>query len=176
MTHISREYAEALYALAEESGNAGAWQDGLELTEHALKEQPELLSLLASPAVSRADRMNVLTAAFGEHLPSPMLALLRLMVYRGHAREIPRMAEEYRRLERERRGESVARVSSAAELTEAEKEALRGKLEKRFGRRMVLECRVDPSLLGGVCVETEGRVLDGTLRTRLQEIKEVMNS
>ena len=41
---------------------------------------------------------------------------------------------------------------------------------------MILKCQVDPSLLGGVRVETEGRVLDGTLRTRLQEIKEVMDA
>ena len=41
---------------------------------------------------------------------------------------------------------------------------------------MILECAVDPALLGGIRVETEGRVLDGSLRTRLQEIKEVMDS
>ena len=41
---------------------------------------------------------------------------------------------------------------------------------------MILECQVDPALLGGVRVETEGRVMDGTLRARLQEIKEVMDS
>ena len=53
-----------------------------------------LLSLLASPAIPRSERMEVLTRIFGEDLPSPMLALLRLMVSRGHAREIPRMMEE----------------------------------------------------------------------------------
>jgi len=176
MTHTSREYAEALHALAEESGEPGAYLAGLELTEKAVEENRGLLSLLASPAIPRSERMEVLPRIFGEDLPSPMLALLRLMVSRGHAREIPRMMEEYRKLERESRGESTARVTSAAELTAEEKESLRAKLEKRFGRRMVLECSVDPALLGGVRVETEGRVLDGTLRARLQEIKEVMNS
>ena len=60
-------------------------------------------------------------------------------------------------------------------MTDAEKDTLRQKLEKKFGRRMILDCRVDPSLLGGIRVETEGRVLDGSIRSRLQEIKEVMD-
>jgi F-type H+-transporting ATPase subunit delta len=99
-----------------------------------------------------------------------------MMVYRGHARSLPQMAEDYRALARDRRGEAVARVTSAVALKPEEAEALRTKLEKRFGRKMTLDCQVDPSLLGGIRVETEGRVLDGTLRARLQEIKEVMES
>jgi F-type H+-transporting ATPase subunit delta len=86
------------------------------------------------------------------------------------------MIREYRDLQREQRGESEALVTSAVPLTEAEQEALRTKLEKRFGRKMLLKCEVDPSLLGGIRVETEGRVLDGSLRARLQEMKEVMDS
>jgi F-type H+-transporting ATPase subunit delta len=62
------------------------------------------------------------------------------------------------------------------ELTPEQKEKLREKLQKRFGRKMVLECEVDPALLGGIRVETDGRVLDGTLAARLKEIKEVMES
>ena len=176
MTHISREYAEALLALAEEEGKTEEYGAALELAEAALREQPGFLELLASPAISREERMNTLSDAFRDQIPLSMLVLLRMMIFRGHARMIPRMMEDYRDLARERRGESLAQVTSAAELTENQKNALREKLEKRFGRRMILECRVDPALLGGIRVETEGRVLDGTLRTRLQEIKEVMDS
>ena len=176
MTNTSREYAEALCALGAEEGKTAEYESAVTLMEEALGENPGFLDLLASPAVSRKERMDILRQAFQGKIPLPMLTLLRLMIYRGHARELPRMAESFHDLIRESRGESIARVFSAVELTEEEKSRLREKLEKRFGRHFTLECEVDSSLLGGVRVETEGRVLDGTLKARLQEIKEVMDS
>ena len=68
----------------------------------------------------------------------------------------------------------MATVTAAAGLTDEEKERLRRALERRSGHSVQLECRVDASLLGGVVVEMDGRVLDGSLRHRLHEIKEVM--
>ncbi len=176
MTHISREYAEALFALAQDEGKTAEYAEALELTEEILREDAGFQNLLASPAISREERMDALSSAFEGKIPASMLLLLRLMIFRGHARSLLRMMEDYRVLAREHRGESIAKVRSAVALTDAEREALEQKLEKRFGRKMILECEVDPALLGGIRVETEGRVLDGTLRARLQEIKEVMDS
>ncbi len=176
MTQTSREYAEALFALAREEGKEETFSAALDTVRAELEASPEYRKLLASPAVPRQERMDALSAAFRGKIPLSMLELMRLMVFRGHAGEMLRMIGQYRELEREDRGESEARVLSAVELTAEEKEKLREKLEKRFGRKMILDCRVDPALLGGIRVETEGRVLDGTLRTRLQEIKEVMDS
>ena len=173
MTHTSREYAEALYALSEEEGRTEEYLSALSLAEETLAENPGFLMLLASPAISREERMNALEAALRDRIP---LSMLTLMVFRGHARELPRMMAAFRDQVREHRGESNAEVWSAVPLTDKEQQALRDKLEKRFGKKMILKCQVDPSLLGGVRVETEGRVLDGTLRTRLQEIKEVMDA
>lgn len=176
MTQTSREYAEALFELAAEENRTDDYADALETVKQALEDNPGFLNLLASPAISREERMDALSAAFQDKIPLSMLVLLRMMVFRGHARNLPRMIESYRELARERRGESEAKVFSAVELTETERNALKEKLEKRFGHRMILDCQVDPGLLGGIRVETEGRVLDGTLRARLQEIKEVMDT
>lgn len=175
MNHTSREYAEALFAMALEEEKTPDYAGGLALVEEALADNPGFLNLLASPAISREERAEVLERAFQERIPLPELILLKMMVSRGHARSIPEMIACYRDLERAQRGESLARVTTAAPMTEEETEKLRQKLEKKFGRRMILETAVDPSLIGGVRVETEGRVLDGSIRTRLQEIKEVMD-
>jgi F-type H+-transporting ATPase subunit delta len=70
----------------------------------------------------------------------------------------------------------VARVITAVPLTKEEAEKLQNRLEARFHRKMDMVCTVDPALIGGIRVETEGRVLDGSLKARLQEIKEVMNT
>ena len=69
-----------------------------------------------------------------------------------------------------------ATVTSAVELTEEEKNRLIAGLEARERCRVQGEYRVDPSLLGGLIVEVEGKILDGSLRHRLSEIKEVIHS
>lgn len=176
MTHTSREYAEALFELAAEEDRAAEYDEALTLMETTLAENPAFLDLLSSPAVPRQERQDALSSAFEDRVPLSLLLLTRQMVFRGHARDIPGMIGEYRALVQASRGETTARVISAVPLTDAERETLAGKLEARFGRKMNLVCEVDPALLGGLRVETEGRVLDGSLRARLQELKEVMNS
>ena len=176
MTNTSREYAEALFALALEADQAEAFAQGLTAVEQAIGENPGFLKLLSSPAIPREQRAGALDQAFEGTIPFPELILLRMMVFRGQAGSVPGMIREFRALQRENRGESDARVISAVALTDAEQASLKAKLEKRFGRKMALYCEVDPSLLGGIRVETEGRVLDGSLRARLQEMKEVMDS
>ena len=60
-------------------------------------------------------------------------------------------------------------------LKESEAVAIRDELEKRFGHGISIQCEVDPSLIGGVRVEVEGRVIDGSIRNKLEQIKDVMN-
>ena len=121
MTTTSREYAEALFELAVQAGLTEETSEGLETVISAVMQTPEFGQLLASPAISREERMDTLSAAFQDKIPLSMLVLLRMMVFRGHARNLPRMIESYRELARERRGESEAKVFSAVELTETER-------------------------------------------------------
>ncbi len=176
MTQTNREYAEALFELALGEKNVAEVAAALDLVEQEMAENPGYTAMLASPAISRENRMKALDEAFADRVPRTVTALLKMMISRGHAREIGNMISLFRELLRDHRGESTARVISAVALTDTQKQALQQKLEKMFSRKMVLECRVDPALLGGIRVETEGRVLDGTLQSRLQQIKEVMDS
>ncbi len=176
MTQTSREFAEALFELALGDGSTEEVSAALDLIEHEMAENPGYLSLLASPALSREERKASLAQVFDGRIPRTVLALLQMMVSRGHARKIGEMIRAWRMLEREHRGESMAQVTSAVELTEQEKEALQTRLDQLFSRKMILRFTVDPALIGGVRVEAEGRVMDGSLRNRLRQIKEVMDS
>ena len=70
---------------------------------------------------------------------------------------------------------STAQVTSAVPLTDQEKADLQASLEKKLGRSIRMECSVDEALLGGLVIRVDGRVIDGSLKHRLHEIKEVMN-
>ena len=176
MTTTSREYAEALFELAVQGNVTEETSEGLETVISALLQTPAYRALLASPAISKKDRMAVLDTAFRGEIPEILLAILRMMVSRGHISALNGMARDYEELARGYRGEAMAVVISAVPLKEAETVALRAKLEKKLGKKVTLQCREDPDLIGGIRVEVDGRVIDGSIRNKLDEIKEVMNS
>ena len=176
MTTTSREYAEALFELAVQANVTQETSEGVETVISALMQMPEYRALLASPAISKEERLAALDTAFRGKIPDILLAILRMMVSRGHVSALNGMARNYEELARGYRGESMAVVTSAVPLKEAETVALREKLEKKLARKITLQCHVNPDLIGGIRVEVDGRVIDGSIRNKLDEIKEVMNS
>ena len=176
MTTTSREYAEALFELAVQANVTQETSEGVETVISALMQMPEYRALLASPAISKEERLSALDTAFRGKIPDILLAILRMMVSRGHVSALNGMARDYEELARGYRGESMAVVTSAVPLKEAETVALREKLEKKLARKITLQCQVNPDLIGGIRVEVDGRVIDGSIRNKLDEIKEVMNS
>ena len=176
MTTTSREYAEALFELAAQEDCLKETQDGLVTVISALRQTPAYADLLSSPAIGKEERIAALNQAFEGVVPRELMGVLRMMVSRGHVREVEAMAREYRELAMHSLGESIAEVTSAVELKEAEAVALRARLEKKFNRTVILHCKVDPSIIGGIRVEIDGRVIDGSIRNKLQEIKEVMKA
>ena len=176
MTTTSREYAEALFELAVQANVTQETSEGVETVISALMQMPEYRALLASPAISKEERLAALDTAFRGKIPDILLAILRMMVSRGHVSALSGMARDYEELARGYRGESMAVVTSAVPLKEAETVALREKLEKKLARKITLQCQVNPDLIGGIRVEVDGRVIDGSIRNKLDEIKEVMNA
>ena len=174
MTEMSKSYADALFSLALETNTVDETLvtlremcDGINATEGAL-------DLLASPSIPKDERCAVLEKAFGDVQPEHVLSFVGVLVQHGRIRELDDCVEAYTALHDEHSRLSTAYVTSAVELTEAEKAALTEKLGKKLGRTIHLECSVDASLLGGLVVNVDGKVIDGSLKHKLQEIKEVM--
>ena len=176
MTTTSKEYAAALFELSVGANQTKETMDGLETVVSALLQTPAYRDLLASPAISRVVRIQALDAAFRGKIPDVLLWTLRMMISRGHVKDVDKMARDYMALVRGYRGESIAKVTSAVEMKEADAAILRQKLEQRFHRTVIMQFEVDPRLIGGLRVELDGKVIDGSLRNKLDQIKDVMNA
>lgn len=175
MTQTSKEYADALFSLAMDEGEEKQVLDGLHLMSDAFRADPDALALLASPAIAKDERLQVLDKAFAAHVPEHVLSFAKVLCARGSIRCWFECVADYEALYNAAQKLSTAYVRSAVALTEQEKDELRAKLEKRLGRTIRLECAVDESLLGGMAIQVDGKVIDGSLKRRLHEIKEVMN-
>ena len=174
-TQIAKEYAEALFGLAAEAGDTRRIGDALKEASDMLRRYPEYMELLASPAVHKDERAKLVDEAFGPVFPEYVVSFLQLLCRRGRIRSLDACIEAYEALYRASMHTAAARITSAVALTEQEKTSLMQKLHSTYGYKVLPEYIVDASIMGGLIVEMDGRVIDGSLRRRPREIKEVIN-
>ena len=165
-----RRYAEAAFQIAERDSAIERWRSDLDQAAGVLDEGSELLSTLANPALPLEQRRAVVDGVFGR-LSQPTKNLLLLLLQRGRIEQLPRIAAEFRRLDDDRQGIVHATATSAAPLSDTEKRALTGRLEQMTGGRVELETTVDESLLGGLVVRVGDRLIDGSVRGRLERLR-----
>lgn len=175
MAEISKEYGTALFMLACEKEAKKEYGDALQIVANAFRDNPEYPMLLASPGIPLEERLAVIDAAFAAQLPEDVVSFLKLLCERGRIPCFGEAAEEYSRLYDASEHIAQAKVVSAVDLTEEEKTALRAKLEAMCHSAVSLECSTDPSLIGGVIVEVDGRILDGSVRHHLNVVKDVIS-
>ncbi len=171
----ARRYAEAAFEIAERDGSMAAWRDALALAEERLAS-PEVVRLLANPSVPADGRVSALERILGDDVTGAPHNLLALMVRRGRFELLPGVIREFTRLYRRREGIVEATVTSASVLDADEVKALHERLVVMTGSHIELQQQVDPELLGGVQVRVGDRLIDGSVRGRLERLRSEFTS
>lgn len=175
MTGIAKDYAEALFMLAAEESKQDDFARDMMLVQDMFAQNPDYISLLCSPALSAEEKEDILASAFGDAVAEQILFFLNLLCRRGHIEQVEECAKEFDALYKASKKISTAKVVSAAALSEAQMAALKAKLEKVVGNTVEIECSVDEAIMGGLTVSVDGKLLDGSLKRRLNEVKEVIS-
>ena len=174
MMQTIKEYAEALYALAFEEDIMKEVAESVNSADEVFSENPQYLQLLYSPAVPLTERLELIEQAFGGSIHEHVLSLLKLLCEKGRIIAFRECGAEFNKLLDFANRVSTARVTCAIELTDTERENLTAKLEKLCGHTVLIEDTVDEALLGGMIIEVDGRIIDASLRNRLNVVKDVM--
>ncbi len=175
MAEISKEYGTALFMLACEKNETRSYADALQTVAGVFNETPEYLLFLASPSISLSERLGAIAEAFGGRVPKDVVSYLQLLCEKGRITCFLESVEEYNRLLAASEQVAKAKVTSVVPLTEAEKIKLIEKLKAACKCDVTAEYLIDESLLGGMIVELDGKILDGSLRSRLRDVKEVIS-
>ena len=176
MNDISREYATALFMLACEDGAQKEYADALARMKGAFEEMPEYFAFLSSPAISRAERVSSVDEVFGDGLAENAVSYLKLMCEKGRMQYFYESVDAYMELYAAFERKFRARIISAVELDEAQKQKLTEKLSAVYGGEVVGEFIVDSALIGGLIVEIDGKIMDGSIIRRLHDVKDVINT
>ena len=168
-----RRYAEAAFQLAERDGSIETWRT--ELEQAAATTDGQLMDVLANPALALDQRLAAANRVL-ESLSQPVRNLVFLLIRRRRIEQLPRVVAEFVRLDERRQGITHATATSAAPLTDLEVKALTARLEQMTGDRIALTTDVDEALLGGLVVRVGDRLIDGSVRGRLERLRNQLAS
>jgi F-type H+-transporting ATPase subunit delta len=169
---VARRYAVALFGAARKAGAAEEILADLAAVEELEKLHPSLRQFLESPDVLTEHKAATLAAAFQGRVHELVARLLDLMLRKKRIQHFPFVHDEYRGLVEEELGIARARVTTAVPLDSMLAGELVMRLERLTQKRVRLETRVDPSILGGVVTVVGGKILDGSLRHGLADLRE----
>jgi F-type H+-transporting ATPase subunit delta len=167
---IARRYAKAIVRVAQEENSLEQTGDALRLLR-ALAADPQIAQSLANPLLSATARRG-LAGAIAEQLTlrPTMRNFLCLLADHRRLDQLVGIADQYQKIVDEMLGRVRATIASATQLTGQQTQAVIEALARQTRRTVLTEQHVEPSLLGGVVVDVEGTVYDGSLRTQLEAL------
>jgi F-type H+-transporting ATPase subunit delta len=172
---LAGRYALALYELADQNKQLDAVAEDLRQLRTAIDESAELKSLIRSPVYGRAQQAKAISAILEKFGADPLVRrFVGVVAENGRLFALPRMIDAFVAELRRRRGEVTARVISARALSEAQRSELADTLQKKVGGKIQIDTEVDPSLLGGLVVQVGSRMVDGSLKSKLERMKFAM--
>jgi F-type H+-transporting ATPase subunit delta len=165
-------YAEALFIVATAEGNVAEVEDELFRFARILEGNDELRMALTDRQLPAERRQAIIEELLeGKALPTTR-ALVSFIVATGRASELPKIVEEFVNLSAKNRQHEVAEVRTAVSLDEQQRTRLAAALSKATGKQVEIKVIVDPSVLGGVVARIGDTVIDGTVRTKIEQMKE----
>lgn len=164
-------YATALFAVARAEGTLETVEDELFRFSRTLQGNEELRNVLTDAGIPASRRQQVVEDLLGGKATPTTVSLVSMVVGTGRAQELTAIIDEMVRLSALEVNKEVAEVHSAIELTDDQKSRLADALGKATGKDVEVKVVIDPSILGGVVSQVGDTVIDGSIRHRLDQLK-----
>lgn len=172
---LAGRYARALFDLAQDGGSLATVEASIKQLGEALTASDDLAALVSSPVVSRADAGRAIAATAKELGIDPLTTnFLGVLAANRRLGKLADVVRAFAEMTASHRGEATADVTSAHPLDAAQVAAVQAKLKSRLGRDVSVNLNVDPAILGGLIVKVGSRLVDSSIRTRLNTLATAM--
>lgn len=172
---VAARYAKALFDLAAEENALAQCEAGLRQLAGLIDESADLRRLVRSPVFSPDEQGRAVAALLDKLGPIGLVAnFVKVLTANRRLFVLPGAISAFLDLAARHRGEVAAEVTSAEALSDAQVASLKAALKASLGKDVTLQRKVDPALIGGLIVKVGSRMIDGSLRTKLNSLKLAM--
>ena len=168
---VSKTYGDALFDLALESNQMeGLFEETQELLP-ILEENEDLKKIMNHPKIVKEEKQKIIENVFSGKISKELLGLITMLITKGHYNDLNSVLEYFIHRVKEYKKIGTVYVTSAMELTLAQKDAIRRKvLDTTDYEQLDLIYKEDESLIGGIIIRIGDRVVDGSIRSKLQRL------
>ena len=167
-----QSYAQAILAVASAESNAAQIEDEIYRFSQVLQSSEELKSTLSDASIPSTRRQQIVEDLLDGQVTQTTVALVSMIVAAGMGGEIKAIADKVVGLGAESRDKAVAEVYSVVDLSSDQQQRLAAALKSATGKDVEMKVIIDESVMGGLLVQIEDEVIDGTVRTRLKQLRE----
>jgi F-type H+-transporting ATPase subunit delta len=176
MSDAAKEYGGALFSLALDEGIDSRILSELRVIRSLFSENPGYIRLLSSPNIPKEERLSCLHELLSERVHPYILNFLKIITERNHVRSVFGCLDEFEDLYYETHGIIRAKAESAVPMTDDQRERLAARVASMTGKQVELDCTVNPALLGGVRLTVNNRLYEGSVKAKLREIGDRLDS
>ena len=174
MNNVAQEYGTALFMLANEENKVDSFRNSLAVLKRAFEDEPDYMGFISSPGIPLSQRLESITTVFANHIEETVLNFLLLLCEKNRLDCFYEAEKTFESLYDESQRTLNIKVKSAVPFSDDQKTKLEAKLEKKYKCKVDTQYIIDTTLLGGVIIEADDTVIDGSLRHRMGQIKEVI--
>ena len=167
-------YAEALFSVARAEGTLGEVEDELFRFSQTLAGSDELREALTDASIPASRRQQIVEDLLGGKASSTTVALVSMVVGTGRSRDLPAIIRQLVEMSAVEANKEVAEVRSAVPLSDDQRDRLAKALNEATGKQVEVKVVVDPSVLGGIVAQVGDTVIDGSVRSRLDQLRNAL--
>lgn len=168
---ISKTYATAIFEAAVEENILESVKEELNAVSEIFETNPDFFEFYNTPKITISERKQIIENIFVGKVSDYVLNFLKILLDKRRTFHIKDIVADFNQIYDDHSGIVEAIVKSARELSDSEKETLRGKLEEISGKKVKLRNVIDTELIGGLYVSMGNQVIDGSIRKKLDEMK-----
>ena len=176
MSQVASNYGQALFDLAKEEQLDTQVLQELAVLQEVFSRETEFITLLSAPNLPKQERCDILEKSFRDQVHVYVLNFMKILTEKGYMRHFAECCKVYRQLYNDLHGILPVQAVTAVPLQQSQMDKLTQKLNQITGKKVELSCRVDPSVLGGVRLDYDGKQVDGTVQGRLDSVRDLLKN
>ncbi|MEG0642035.1 MAG: F0F1 ATP synthase subunit delta [Clostridium sp.] len=172
--YLDRRYALALYQVAEEKGKVDQYiQDLTEICD-LVDTNKDFYEVIKHPQISTKNKKRTFINIFKGNIDEELLSFLLILIEKDRILYLREKLNQMKKIHLEKNNTLLAVVKSAVPLLDSEVDTLKEKLEQKYNKKIIMDTEIDKTILGGLYVRVGNDVIDGTVKSKVNEMKDLM--